>query len=81
MVAKWKIFSKYNQLVEKCNSLDVSISLNCSINLISSIQSVYFFSISFNLFELGTTNSLLGQKLQHLSNDAFQSYYDFFQVN
>ena len=24
---------------------------------------------------------LFGQKLQHFSNDEFQSYYDLFQVN
>ena len=24
---------------------------------------------------------LFGQKLQHFSNDAFQSYHDLFQVN
>ena len=24
---------------------------------------------------------IFGQKLQHFSNDAFQSYYDLFQVN
>ena len=30
---------------------------------------------------LDSTKLKIGQKLQHISKDTFQSYYDLFQVN